>query len=298
MNKKIIFNLVLCFQLIAAGWAGNGYCQDTKEDAETYYKLGQTYYDQGRYKEAEELFQKSVNILSRVQENKEKQTPQPVKTPVQEARAETPAVRVPALPSAQFASQPVKLEYLIGEEDVLHISVWQNQDLDTEAVVRPDGMISVPLVGDITATGLSITQLSRDVTQRLAEFVREPQVSVSIRKIGGKRVIVLGQVVTPGVINVGGAMRVMDAIGMSGGFTRDAVPSSTVVIRGGFDGAKARKLNLSKVFKGDLAENIALQSQDIIFVPRKLISDVNYFLEQVLQPLSQGVYTAKELRSY
>ena len=79
---------------------------------------------------------------------------------------------------------------------------------------------------------------------------------------------------------------------MAGEFTRDAVPSSTVVIRGGFAGPKAQKLNLSKVFKGDLRENIVLQAEDIIFVPRKFISDINYFLSQVLDPLSRGVYVS------
>ena len=132
----------------------------------------------------------------------------------------------------------------------------------------------------------------------MAEYVRDPQVSISIRKIGGKRVIILGQVGQPGVINAGGAMRVMDAIGMVGGFTRDAVPSSTVIIRGGFSGAKAQKLNLSKVFKGDLKDNIALQSQDIIFVPRKFISDLNYFLEQILDPLARGAYVSKEVQDW
>jgi polysaccharide export outer membrane protein len=159
-------------------------------------------------------------------------------------------------------------------------------------------MISVPLAGDIAASGLTIRQLTEEVTTALSEYVREPQVSISISKIGGRRVIVLGQVAQPGVINAGGAMRVMDAIGMAGGFTRDAVPSSTVIIRGGFAGAKAQKLNLSKVFKGDLNDNVSQQSQDIIFVPRKFISDMNYFLNQVLEPLARGAHVHETLQDW
>ncbi len=267
-------------QLIIASMPGKVSCQETKEDAESYYRLGKAYYDRGKFKEAEEYFEKAVNILSKLEEKKQEAAP-PVPS--------KPAVRQPKRPAMQ---------YLVGDEDELHISVWQNPDLETDAIVRPDGMISFPLVGDIEASGRTISELTADLTASLSEYVREPQVSVSIKKIGGKRVIVLGQVAHPGVINVGGAMKVMDAIGMAGGFTRDAVITSAVVIRGGFQGAKAQKLNLAKVLKGDLRENIALQSQDIIFVPRKFISDMNYFLEQILDPLSRGVYISREVSEW
>jgi polysaccharide biosynthesis/export protein len=286
MRKRSFLFTVLCLALAAAG---NAFCQDAKEDAETYYRLGKVYYDQGRYKESEELFQKSVNILSKLQEKKESQPSRAAERAVKEPGAAQRA-------GAQMAQ--LRQEYLIGDEDVLHITVWQNPDLETEVIVRPDGMVSCPLIGDVPASGMSVTQLTRDMTQRFGEYVRDPQVSISIRKIGGKRVIILGQVVQPGIVSAGGAMRVMDAIGMAGGFTKDAVPSSTVIIRGGFVGAKAQKLNLSKVFKGDLHDNIDLQSQDIIFVPKKFIADLNYFLEQVLDPLSRGIYTTKELQTW
>jgi protein involved in polysaccharide export with SLBB domain len=90
----------------------------------------------------------------------------------------------------------------------------------------------------------------------------------------------------------------MEAIGLAGGFTRDAVPSSTILIRGGFTAPNAQRINLSKLLKGDLRQNIGLQSEDIVFVPRKFISDVNYFLSQILDPLAKGAYTKKELQSW
>ena len=285
-----------------------GFCQDTKEDAESYYKLGQAYYEQGRYKEAEDLFAKSLDILSREKESKSAVV-QP--TPGAEGNAGVnPVVQEPvpaftqspsAVSIAHVTPAPAvraRQEYIIGEEDSLGISVWQNPDLDSEVIVRPDGMISCPLIGDLQAAGLTIAQLKDVISSRLSEYVKNPQVSLAIKKIGGKRVVLLGQVSSPGVYSVAGAKSVMEAIAMAGGFTRDAVPSSTVIIRGGFSGPKAQKLNLSKVFAGDLKDNIALQSEDIIFVPRKFISDVNYFLEQVLDPLSRGVYVSKELQTY
>jgi len=181
---------------------------------------------------------------------------------------------------------------------VLYIAVWQNPDLTQDVIVRPDGMISFPLIGDVQATGLTITQLDAVVTEKLKEFIKFPEVSVSIKKIGGTRVIILGQITTPGVFSVVGKKSIMEAVGMAGGFTRDAVPSSTILIRGGFNGPSAQRINLSLVFKGDLSKNIVLQSQDIIFIPRKFISDVNYFLSQILDPISKGVYANKELSSW
>jgi polysaccharide export outer membrane protein len=183
---------------------------------------------------------------------------------------------------------------------VLKISVWQNPDLDQEVIVRPDGMISFPLIGDIDAKGLSITGLTRDITKRLSEFVKSPQVSVSLRKMGGSKVIILGEVMRPGVVSVTGAKTILEAIGQAGGFTRDAVPSSIVLIRGGLSQPQPQRLNLSKALEGrELAtQNLALQSEDIIFVPKKFIADLSYFLGQILDPISKGVYTSSQLRSY
>jgi polysaccharide biosynthesis/export protein len=296
MMKKSLF-VFIALLLLAAGFrVAPCSAQDSREDAESYYKLGRVYYEQGRYKEAEELFQKSMDILSREQEKK---LPPAMKAPPV-AGTEQPSQKNEQFVAAKAprASLAPRSEYLIGEDDSLQISVWQNQDLDGEVVVRPDGMISVPLVGDMQAVGLTLTQLTEDVTDKLSEYVKAPKVSVSIRKMGGKRVIILGQVGTQGVFSVGGARTIMDAIGLAGGFTRDAVPSSVVLIRGGFTGAKAQKINLSKVLQGDLRDNVQLQSEDIVFVPRKLISDVSYFLDQVLTPLSRGAYFSKEVQSW
>ncbi|MGE5307569.1 MAG: polysaccharide biosynthesis/export family protein [Deltaproteobacteria bacterium] len=295
--------IVLAAQLILAFAAFPVRAQDTKEDAESYYKLGKVYYEQGRYKEAEELFQKSLDILAKEQEKKETAEAQvPAPAPRQEETVRVPQPSVPAVPARAVPVRPAfasgRQEYVIGGDDVLQVNVWQNQDLDGELIVRPDGMISFPLVGDVEAEGQTLTQLKKALTERLGEYVKAPVISVSIKKLGGSRVIMLGQVVTPGVYSVAGGKSIMEAIGMAGGFTRDAVPSSTVVIRGGFQNAKAMKLNLSKVFTGDLKENVSLQSQDIVFVPRKFISDLNYFLNQVLEPLARGAYVNHEVQEW
>ncbi|MCK9594979.1 MAG: polysaccharide biosynthesis/export family protein [Candidatus Omnitrophica bacterium] len=290
MNAKIKNIILLALIVLVVPAFINA--ADDQEQAKDYYRLGNIYYQQGRYTEAEEQYQKAMDLMKAndlaavVVSDK-----QPVANKVA-AVSSAPAVAA-AEPKTGGA-----VEYLIGDEDILYISVWQNPDLTQDVIVRPDGMVSFPLIGDIQATGLTITQLDNAVTERLQEFIKYPEVSISIKTIGGSRVVILGQVSSPGVYSVAGKRSIMEAVGMAGGFTRDAVPSSTVLIRGGFKGPDAQRINLSKVFKGDLSKNIILQSQDIIFIPRKFISDVNYFLSQVLDPLSKGAYTNRELRSW
>lgn len=299
--SRAFLGMLFVFQFLLAAVPVSVHGQDSKEDAEAYYKLGQVYYEQGRYKEAEEQFQKSLDVLARAREKKAVPASRAQEQPRLESAA--PVIVAPskaAVPGGEKTLVPVgeRRGYTIGDDDILQMTVWQNPDLDQELAVRPDGMVSCQLIGDVPATGLTIPQLAADITSRLSEYVKSPQVSLSIKKIGGSRIVVLGQVVTPGVFAVGGRKSIMEAVGMAGGFTRDAVPSSTIIIRGGFTGPKAQKVNLSKVFKGDLRENVELQSADIVFVPRKTISDINYFLNQVLEPLSRGAYLHSEVQNW
>ena len=191
-----------------------------------------------------------------------------------------------------------KVEYTIGQEDILRISVWQNPDLDQEVIVRPDGMISFPLIGDVDAAGLTISKLKEDMTERLKEYIKHPDVSISIKKIGGKKVIVLGEVTNPGVYSVTGSRRVLEAVALAGGFTKHAVVSSVVVIRGGFEKPEVKRLSLNRALRGDSRQNIELQSEDVIFVPKKFIANVNYFLTEVIEPLSKGAYTSQPLQGW
>ena len=290
LKKSLIIILVL------AGLASSGYCQDRnlKADAKMHYDLGNIFYQQGRFEEAQQEYQKAMDILktSEASTAADKSLAVKVKAPVKIE---------PALVTKEKSKPQVAVsEYAIGEDDVLKISVWQNPDLDQEVIVRPDGMISFPLIGDIVAKSLSITGLSQEITSRLSEFVKSPQVSISLKKMGGSKVIVLGEIMRPGVYSVTGSKTVLEAIGQAGGFSRDAVSSSIVLVRGGFLQPQPQRLNLSKALEGREVQrqNIALQSEDIIFVPKKFIADINYFLNQILDPLSKGVYTSSQLKSY
>ena len=190
-----------------------------------------------------------------------------------------------------------RTEYTIGDEDDLHISVWQNPELDTDAIVRPDGKISFPLIGDVQATGQTIIGLNQVISDKLKEYIRSPMVSTSLKKIGGKKVVILGEVNTPGVYSLAGRKTMLEGIAMAGGFTQNAVSSSVILIRGGLVNPKGIRLNLNRTLtKADMSQNVVLQFEDIIFVPKSFIANVNYIMTQLLGPLVQGASTASSVQ--
>lgn len=260
------------------------YAQDKRAKATEYYQRGDLYYKEGKYQEAQAEFQKALEVLVKKEEA--------VVTKTEEKKI-SPKEQVAASPQESKPSS----EYVIGLEDILFVSVWQNPDLSQEVIVRPDGRISFPLVGDIQATGLTISQLDNDITERLKEYIKFPEVSISIKKIGGNKVLVLGEVNGPGVYTLTGQKTVLEAITLAGGFTNDATVSSVIVIKGGLSNPKGIRLNLNRpLLKADMRSNLTLQAEDIIFVPKKFIANVNYVVNQVLGPLVQGAYTTQGMR--
>lgn len=245
-----------------------------KQENDQHYKKGLILYNQGRYKEAEEEFQKAISTI-----NDDK--------------------KVEKFAASKSEKGIETLEYIIGNGDVLDVKVWQNSDLDDEVIVRPDGRVSFALVGDIIATGLTISEFRDDLTLKLREFIRSPQVSVSIKAIGGKKVIVLGQVKTPGVYQLMGTKTILEAVSLAGGFTEHAVISSVMLIEGGFEKPDPKRLDLTKALaRADISDNVVLNTDDMIYVPRKFIKDINYFLQQFLDPVSRGLFIKRELRDF
>ncbi len=127
------------------------------------------------------------------------------------------------------ASRP-PMEYRIGVEDVVEVSVWKEPELSTTAPVRPDGRITVPLAGEIKAAGRTAKQLEREIAGKLAERIASPVVSVGVKEVGG-RVFVLGEVARPGVYPLRGALNLLEALALAGGLTEFADPDDIVVLR-------------------------------------------------------------------
>ena len=158
--------------------------------------------------------------------------------------------------------------YVIGPEDSLYIHVWKEENLSKTVSVRMDGKISMPLIDEIQAGGVTPLQLKEAITKRLKEFVEEPNVSVMVMEANSFKVFISGMVKTPGVYRLRTETSLIQLISMAGGFTDWADQSKIVVIRKENDREKRFTVNYKKIVKGkDLSSNIILKSGDTVIVP-------------------------------
>ncbi len=164
------------------------------------------------------------------------------------------------------AVQEVKPEeYVIGPMDQLKISVWRDESLTTEAVVRSDGKISVPLINDVQASGLTVLELKEEITKGLKEFIPGVEVTVIVTQMNSNMIYVQGEVTGPGPLPFNGELTVIQALALAGGLTPYADKNSIIILR-----ANGEKLefNYNQVIKGKkLEQNVRLQRGDTIIVP-------------------------------
>ncbi len=167
------------------------------------------------------------------------------------------------------ADNPAALDtYRIGPEDVLQIVVWKNEFLSRTVTVRPDGMISLPLVNDVRAAGLLPMELRAVLEDKLKEQVQHPDVSILVNEIRSFKVSVMGEVMKPGRYELRTATTVLDVLATAGGFTQQAVRSAISVLRR--DGATVKQIpfDYNKVVaSGGKTGNFELQPFDIVLVP-------------------------------
>ncbi len=164
------------------------------------------------------------------------------------------------------------LWYVIGPEDVLDISVWKNQDLSRSVTVRPDGRISLPLIGDVKAAGLTPGALRQAITKELKEYQESVVVSVIVKEVNSYRVFILGEVAKPGTYLMKRRTTVLQAIAMAGGFSRYAAKNKMVIVRErvGVNTTEERKeVRFDDLVKagGKNDKNLILRPGDTIFVP-------------------------------
>ena len=164
-------------------------------------------------------------------------------------------------------------EFLIGPEDVLVVTVWRNQELSKEVIVRPDGKISLPLIGDIVAAGLTAQALSKQIADGLVEFMSTPTVSVQVKEINSYHVFVVGEVSRPGKIPLKSFTSVIQGISLAGGFTTFASRNNVHVLRMVKNGqGEPRQVMIpvpyTDIVKGrNLEANFILKAGDVIVVP-------------------------------
>ncbi len=158
--------------------------------------------------------------------------------------------------------------YRLAADDVLRISVWKEEDLQVEAIVRPDGRLSFPLIGEVMAQGKTVEQVRNEIGRRLSRYIPEPVVSVSIAKIGGNKVFVIGEANKPGVYVLGEYIDVMQALSMAGGLTPYADRGGIRILRRVDGRQRAIPFDYDAVVEdGRLEQNIRLRNGDVIVVP-------------------------------
>jgi polysaccharide export outer membrane protein len=174
------------------------------------------------------------------------------------AAATTAAAVAPTLPS----------DYVIGAEDVLGILFWREQEMSGDATVRPDGMITLPLVGDVRAAGYRPDELKSILQKATAKYLTEPNVTVIVRTINSRKVFITGEVTKPGAYQLSGPQTVMQLIAMAGGLTEYADANAITVMRTENGRQRSFPFRYKDVAKGKaLAQNIQLLPGDTVVVP-------------------------------
>jgi polysaccharide export outer membrane protein len=169
---------------------------------------------------------------------------------------------------SQAPAEDAVAPYTINPGDILSVTVWKEEDLQRQVLVRPDGSFSFPLAGDIDARNKSVEQVQAELVSRLERFIPDPVVTVATEQILGNKVYVLGQVNRPGEFIANTRMDVTQALAMAGGFTPFAQVNNVVILRRLGDEASSIGFKYGDIEKGKrLEQNILLQPGDTIVVP-------------------------------
>ena len=157
--------------------------------------------------------------------------------------------------------------YVLSCCDASKVTEWRHQEASTDAVIAPDGKISLPLIGEVSAEGLTVDELKNELNKRYGDFINEPHVTVTIREINSLKIYVIGEVTRPGELKLNSTTDVLQAISLAGGFTMYANKSNIKIIRKEGDKKIKINFNYNEVVKGkNLAQNIPLKPGDVIVV--------------------------------
>ena len=173
-------------------------------------------------------------------------------------------------PVQEKSSLIVTSDYTIGPEDILEISVWRNADLSKIVEVRPDGRISLPLIGDVMAVGRTASQLADTISAKLKDYKENPQVSIVVKEVHSYVIYVLGEVAHPGKFPLKSKTTLLQAVTIAGGFTPVAARNKIVVFRFAESGEKDVKIKASYddiVLRDAGGQNVLLKPGDTIVVP-------------------------------
>ena len=178
--------------------------------------------------------------------------------------APAPGTKPPVVP----AGPVVPPDYVIGPEDILTVVFWREKDLSSDVVVRPDGRISLPVLQDVHAAGLTPEQLRETLTKTAERFVEDPNVTVVVKEINSRRVYITGMVAKPGPFNLTSPMSVVQLIAIAGGLLEYADAKNIMIMRTENGAPTSLKFNYKEVTEGkNLKQNILLKPGDTVIVP-------------------------------
>jgi polysaccharide export outer membrane protein len=176
------------------------------------------------------------------------------------AAADADTVKPPA------STSPAAAEFRLGPEDVIEVFVWKEPEATTTATVRSDGRISLPLAGELDATGKTAVELQQEISAKLSQYVNQPVVNVMVKQINSLKISVLGEVRKPDVYRIKNRVTVLDAIAMAGGFTDLARPNRVIVLRNTPGGPQRIKVNVKRLVGDDNTAPFYLQTLDTVYV--------------------------------
>lgn len=181
----------------------------------------------------------------------------------------TPAAAETAAPTPSPGDKPHDGTFVIGADDVLAINVWKETEISRSIVVRSDGKISLPLVGEVVAAGETPLQLEQVITAKLKNYITDPEVTVIVQQINSEKFNILGQVTKPGAYPLTATTTIVDAIATAGGFKDFAKEKGIYILRRDAAGTESRiAFNYQDFIKGkNTSQNITIQPHDTIIVP-------------------------------
>jgi polysaccharide export outer membrane protein len=191
------------------------------------------------------------------------QAAKPILTPAPQPAAPAPAQTAPAQPLSVIEAD----KYIIGPDDQLQISVWKEPNLSGSFPVRPDGMISMVLIGDVRAAGFTPMQLGANLSQQLKKYVQDPLVTVLVTQVNSQRIFLVGEVGHVGALPITPGMTPLQAIAAAGGLTPYARSKKIYILRGPQGNQQKIPYDYKAALKGTSQQNVTLQPGDTVVVP-------------------------------
>lgn len=203
---------------------------------------------------------------------------------------------IPRISSEQAEPSEV-YEYRIGGSDLLSIKFFYTPELNEEVAVRPDGRLSLQLIGECVVAGRTPEEVSRELTERYARHLAKPDVAVIVKSFGSQRAFVGGEVKAPGMVAVDGKTDLAGAVFQAGGALDTAATSSVVLLRRGATGREVYRVDLSNALEGQ-APMPVLRPYDVIYVPKSVIAQVGVYVELYINkiiPRNGGFYATYQI---